>query len=316
MQSPSMPSNEEERLYALRCLNILDTAAEERFDRITRIARQVFQVPIALISLIDKDRQWFKSREGLEIDETPRNLSFCGHAILQDELMLVEDAHLDQRFFDNPYVTQDPNIRSYLGCPIKVKKELNIGTICLLDSKPRKFTAEEQNVLRDLGAMIEAELNSLHLSTTDELTGLSNRRGFLTIGEYIFSLCKRNNYPMALLFFDLNKFKSINDTFGHHVGDEVLKEFAQALLNIFRQSDVIARLGGDEFCILCSKIEESHIQGLLARCQEQINLLNLDNRPYKIEYSVGSVFYDAQKHATLQDLLNEADAYMYTDKLR
>ena len=111
MISPKVPENEEERLKALYSLNILDTAAEERFDRITRVAKQIFQVPIAVVSLVSNKRQWFKSKQGLDANETPRDISFCGHAILNDNIMIVEDATQDERFLDNPLVQEDPNIK-------------------------------------------------------------------------------------------------------------------------------------------------------------------------------------------------------------
>ena len=118
MQTPVIPKDEEERLRALRLLNILDTSDEERFDRLTRLAKRMFGVPIALVSLVDENRQWFKSCIGLEVRETPRDISFCGHSILGDDIFIVNDASSDVRFSDNPLVTDDPNIRFYAGCPL------------------------------------------------------------------------------------------------------------------------------------------------------------------------------------------------------
>lgn len=117
---------------------------------------------------------------------------------------------------------------------------------------------------------------------------------------------------MAALFFDLNKFKTINDTFGHAAGDEVLKIFSQCLLDGFRNSDVIARLGGDEFCVLCTHLSENNIDLLLRRFQDSIN--NRENLKYPIEFSVGHIIYDANHHQSLSDLLAEADTKMYEDK--
>ena len=118
MQKPGKPADEAQRLEALRALSILDTLPEERFDRLTRLAKRLFGVPIALVSLVDDHRQWFKSRQGLEVSETPRDISFCGHAVLGDDIFLVTDASKDERFFDNPLVTDDPHIRFYDGCPL------------------------------------------------------------------------------------------------------------------------------------------------------------------------------------------------------
>lgn len=111
MQKPPIPVDEAQRLETLKSLKVLDTDAEERFDRYTRMAKRLFGVPIALVSRVDKDRQWFKSRQGLESSETPREISCCGHAIVGDQVLLVQDASHDERFADNPLVAGDPSIR-------------------------------------------------------------------------------------------------------------------------------------------------------------------------------------------------------------
>ncbi|MBP7663732.1 MAG: GAF domain-containing protein, partial [Shewanella sp.] len=117
MQLPTIPENELQRLATLRALNVLDTDAEERFDRITRLTRRIFSLPICVVTLVDADRQWFKSRQGLEVTETPREISFCGHAINHDGIFIVNDALKDPRFSDNPLVTEQPHIRFYAGYP-------------------------------------------------------------------------------------------------------------------------------------------------------------------------------------------------------
>nr|WP_231609374.1 MULTISPECIES: GAF domain-containing protein [unclassified Pseudoalteromonas] len=137
MIKSEIPSNEAERLHALRALKILDTSHEERFDRVTRIAKRMFNVSISLVTLIDEDRQWFKSRQGLDAPELPRETSFCGHTINQDELLIIPDTAQDKRFFDNPFVTGDPKVRFYAGFPLKLREEVTIGTLCLADNKPR-----------------------------------------------------------------------------------------------------------------------------------------------------------------------------------
>ena len=183
MEIPQKPPNEIERLNILQHLNVLDTATEERFDRITRIAQRLFNVPIALVSLIDTNRQWFKSCIGLDVKETSREISFCGHTILKNEILIIEDATKDKRFCDNPLVIKDPKIRFYIGCPLTIKGSYNIGTLCLIDRKPRKFSSDEIEVIKDLAGMIQSELNSLSMSATDELTTLFNRRGFFLVAN-------------------------------------------------------------------------------------------------------------------------------------
>ena len=159
MQEPTIPSNEALRITALRCLNVLDTPPEERFDRITRLAQRVFDVPIALVSLVDTNRQWFKSCQGLDVSETPRSISFCGHAILHDAPLVIPDASKDPRFADNPLVTSPPDIRFYAGQPLKAADGSRIGTLCIIDRKPHQLTQPDLDSLRDLAIMVEDELN-------------------------------------------------------------------------------------------------------------------------------------------------------------
>ncbi len=229
MQSPVVPDNEQLRLDALRRLAILDSPAEERFDRIARMARNMFEVPIALVSLVDENRQWFKSCCGLPALETPRDISFCGHAILGEELFVVEDAAQDPRFSDNPLVTGEPHIRFYAGHPLEVGNGLKLGTLCIIDSKPRVFSPRDQALLADLASMVESELQAVQRATIDELTGITNRRGFMLLAEKSLKYAFRIKAPAALLFLDLNHFKGINDNFGHDMGDDALRQMAELL---------------------------------------------------------------------------------------
>lgn len=158
MREPPRPANEDDRLQALRQLLVLDTPPEERFDRITEFAAQEFDMPIVLLSLIDEDRQWFKARVGLDVCETRRGISFCGHAILQDETMVVPDVALDDRFADNPLVTGEPHIQFYAGAPLKMPGGQNIGTLCLIDRTPRQLDAIDLAILASLRDLAVEEL--------------------------------------------------------------------------------------------------------------------------------------------------------------
>lgn len=157
MQPPELPPDETERMSALVACSVLDTEPELRFDRITEICRRQFDVPIAVVSLVDKDRQWFKSVLGLPVRETPRSISFCGHTILTPQLMVVEDALADERFHDNPLVVDEPRIRFYAGAPLQVGGR-RVGTLCVIDRKPRTFADDERRLLGDLAAVVADEL--------------------------------------------------------------------------------------------------------------------------------------------------------------
>lgn len=160
MQAPLFPPDEAQRLAALRSLEILDTPPEERFDRITRLAAALLEMPIAFVSLIDADRQWFKSVCGFVATQTPRDISICGHAILNDDFFIVPDARADARFADNPLVTGDLNIRFYAGRPLRTAQGHRVGTLCVVDHKPRILTPTQLALLTDLACIAENELNS------------------------------------------------------------------------------------------------------------------------------------------------------------
>lgn len=315
MKAPPIPVDEEERLSQLRSLAILDTPPEERFDRVTRMARRLFGVPIALVSLVDENRQWFKSCFGLDVSETERRVSFCGHAILNKEALVVEDAMQDERFADNPLVTGEPHIRFYAGQPLRTMSGQAMGTLCIIDREPRSFGYEELMMLSDLAGMVEREIMAVQLAISDELTRISNRRGFLALSKYSLELCKRQHFPASLVFFDLDKFKRVNDLHGHAEGDRVLKIFAQQMKETFRTSDVFARLGGDEFVALLTNVRTEVIRELITRfsdgLQARCAALAL---PYAVGFSYGLVPYEPLKHASVEDMLHEADSAMYESK--
>ena len=275
----------------------------------------MFGVPIALVSLVDADRQWFLSSFGLEAQETSRDISFCGHAILGDEIFTVPDAALDSRFDDNPLVTGAPNVRFYAGCPISVPNGSKLGTICLIDQSPREFDEEDKALLRDLARMVEQEVAAIQLATLDELTMISNKRGFEMLAKHAISICRRLQYPASLMFIDLDKFKPINDKFGHAEGDYALKEFSNLLRETFRDSDVIGRLGGDEFAVLQTKSTVQQCEESLKRLQHKVSDYNdKTKRGYNIEFSAGFVEYDQDKHGSIEKLLIDADRMMYINK--
>lgn len=203
MQEPQLPPNEQQRLYALQQLCILDTPPEERLDRITRIATHFFNVPIALVTLVDTQRQWFKSCQGLDVSETPRSISFCGHTILGDTAMVVPDTLRDPRFADNPLVESEPRIRFYAGYPLSAADGSKLGTLCLIDRRPRKLRAADLDVLRDLAAWAEEEVNNL--SQRQAKADLAKRTHQL---DAVFSLS-----PDGFVLFGAGRVVRVNQAF-------------------------------------------------------------------------------------------------------
>ena len=243
MKKPNPASDETLHLQALNALKILDTCQEERLDRITKLAQRLFNVPVALFRLVDENRIWFKFRQGLESTEMPRVGALCDHALLFETVFVVEDATKDDRFCDNPVVTDAPGVRFYAGCPVNAQDGSRLGTLCVLDTVTRQVAPEDVELLNDLGQMIEDELSTLTMATTDELTKLANRRGFRMIAEPMIALCQRAWHPAAAVIFDLDGLKQINDKFGHEAGDLAIEDFAKLLLKVFRDSDVVRSLG-------------------------------------------------------------------------
>ena len=312
MKKPDIPQDEEARLKTLKSLNILDTPAEERFDRLTRIAKRIFGVPIILVSLVDENRQWFKSRVGLSASETPRDISFCGHAILGDEIFIIPDAAKDDRFADNPLVLDEPYIRFYAGYPLISPDGSKLGTLCIMDHKPRNLSAEDIEILNDLGAIVEREIAAVQLATQDELTNIPNRRGFMIPAQHSLNLCARQEIPASLVFLDLNNFKPINDTFGHAEGDKALTAFANQLKSMFRKSDIFARLGGDEFAVLLTNTSMKHAEDVVARFRQELEKYNQEaKRGYDISFAYGIVEFNPDKHHSIDTLLADGDSLMY-----
>jgi diguanylate cyclase (GGDEF)-like protein len=314
MQAPKIPENEKERLSSLQSLNILDTPPEERFDRVTRLAKSLFKVPIALVSLVDENRQWFKSCFGIDASESGRDISFCGHSILQDDVFVVEDATKDERFRDNPFVTNEPHIRFYAGYPLTSHDGYNLGTLCIIDDKPRKLSEQDLALFIDLGLLAQQEIQAVQLATLDDLTQISNRRGFYMLAKHALATSKRQNLSSTVLFFDLDNFKAINDNYGHEEGDNALLYFTDCLLMSFRESDVLSRLGGDEFAVLLTNQEPDEVTKALKRFSMNLDEINkFASKKYVIEYSVGVLNVD-DFEKPVDTLLAEADRLMYQDK--
>ena len=312
MKIPDTPQEEQARLATLQSLGILDTQPEERFDRLTRMAKRLFGVPIALVSLVDENRQWFKSCFGLSLSETSRDISFCGHAILGNDVFIIPNTLSDLRFADNPLVLNEPFIRFYAGCPLKAPDGRKLGTLCIIDRQPRSFNQDDLDALKDLAAMVERELGAVQLATLDQLTNILNRRGFMMLAQHSMFLCARQNLSASLVFMDLDKFKPINDTFGHAEGDHALNVFAEHIKAACRDADIFGRLGGDEFAMFLINASREQAEHIVAKLSHSIDKYNQQaNRGYVISFSHGIVEFNPEQHHTIEDMLANGDTLMY-----
>ena len=250
MQAAPLPPDEALRLAALQKLRLLDTPGEERFDRITRLAQRIFGVPVTTISLIDAHRQWYKSSPGLEEHisrQTPREHSFCGHTILGDEAFVVPDASQDERFADSPLVVGEPNIQFYAGQPLAGPDGFKVGALCLIDRHPREMSPEDLQTLRDLGAMVERELNleearesQKQLIQAREAAEQANR----TTNTFLANMSHELHTPLnAIIGYSEMLIEEAADMGEKSFGDDLgkIRAAAQRLLGMIDDVLVVAR---------------------------------------------------------------------------
>lgn len=267
------------------------------------------------MTLVDTDRQWFLSRQGTELEGSSRETSFCGHALHSDDILHVPDATRDARFGDNPLVLDEPAIRFYAGQPIHGPGGSRLGTLCLIDRQPRQLSVEEAESLRDLAGVVEDEIAATQTGSTDELTGLANRRGFEMVGRKLLEVCQRTGRRATVLFADLDGLKQINDVHGHAAGDQALQALGRILAQTHRASDVVARLSGDEFAVLLTGAAppESTVPKVVEALQQFNEASCL---PFTLSASVGVAEYRPEAGDTLDDVVARADADMYRAKER
>jgi diguanylate cyclase (GGDEF)-like protein len=332
MIAPELPENEPQRLASLRSLGIVYTPADERFDRITRITTQVLSAPIALVSLVDERVQWFKSSQGLDASETPRELSFCGHAILEQGTFVVEDATKDERFRENPLVTGRPDIRFYAGHPVHTADGMPVGTLCIIGREPRAFGDLERNTLRDLAALVDAELQREQLNysqrtwlaekdelvkkaSIDALTRTWNRGAIMDLLDGEIARAKRD-VPLSVAMIDVDKFKNVNDTYGHQSGDLVLADVASRIRASVRDFDQFGRYGGEEFLVVLSNCSETEARTACERIRARVAaapIATTDETPVAVTISIGIATYGADR-TNAAALIGVADAALYRAK--
>jgi len=342
-----VPANERDRLNVLAEYNIMDSLPEQAYNDFAKLASAICGTPIALISLLDEERQWFKADVGLGVSETPRSQAFCAHAIMNPaDVMTVEDATVDDRFATNPLVTGDPHIRFYAGAPLVAPTGEALGTICVIDREPRTLTDTQREALeilsreiivqlelrRSIATLEQAVLDQekyvelmqeyqrdiekirVHLesqSVTDVLTGVQNRRSFDLKLEEECGRAQSRHTTVSLVMIDVDHFKSFNDDFGHPAGDEVLRAVAHLLQSELRVSDSLFRYGGEEFAVVLPETTCKGAFVLGERFRRAIQRAPWPKRPVSI--SIGVAATDADT-VSPKDLLQAADRALYQAK--
>lgn len=275
-----------QRLQALQRYAILDTPMEPAYDELADIAGHLCSAPVALISFLDRERQWFKAVLGLPVQETPLDQSVCRYAARQSGVFVVPDLAQDPRFAHFGIVTQEHPLRFYAGAPLVTPDGYVLGTLCVLDHAPRQLAPRLQELLLSLArqvirllelkranerqgqmlvALEEARHQMAMLAHTDVLTGLANRRSFTDRLRQELARLQRGGPPGCLLMLDVDHFKRVNDVHGHHVGDLALQHVAALCREVFRAADGVSRWGGEEFLALLPATQVAEAEAVAQR---------------------------------------------------
>lgn len=304
------------RSEVIERLMLMDPSYEASFDRTVRIARTIAGSSVAAFTVLHGSRLFLKAHDGLSQREAERNGSFCGHAIQQADLFVVEDARLDPRFRDHPLVSSGLNF--YAGMPVRAPSGLPLGTLCVLDAKPHHLNALQREVLVDLARGLEESLVLRSLSIVDSLTGLFNRRYFeeLVRRDWLGSFTARA--PLALAMIDVDHFKRYNDRYGHPAGDACLRAVSQTLrLGARRVGDVIARIGGEEFVVLMPSAGADDARAAAERILDIVDALRIehaDSPTGRVSVSIGLALVADTEAETLDSVLQRADDALYAAK--
>ncbi|RYX91988.1 MAG: GAF domain-containing protein [Comamonadaceae bacterium] len=300
MLAAPTPANEPIRLQASRATHCAYAPREERFDRITRTAKRVMNVPIALISIVEQDEQWFRSVQGLDVDHTARDISFCGHAVAANSPLCIPDTLENDDFRDNPLVTGPPRIRSYLGWPLEIAPGLAVGTLCVIDTMPRTFGREDFEALRDLAHMAEAELRlnarenlqdrmMMRFSrlqrrgALDPVTGCWNIRGFRELLALALDDARASGSDLAICNLQVQCLDHMVQQSGGASEDALVAALAQVLRQRLPENGALARLGTGSFCALVPAGTALALEEELAMLTYPKATLNLGQNQVQIE---------------------------------
>lgn len=304
MLAAPVPEDDKQRLQALEGAQCAFVPREERFDRITRTVRRLLNVPIALISIVEEDVQWFRSVQGLTIDQTARDVSFCGHAIASGQLLLVPDTHRDPRFRDNPLVTGEPFIRAYLGVPLQIAPGVRAGTLCALSPREHSFRHADVEGLIDLAAMAEAELRASAMASVqkrlmlklnrlerqaslDPVTGCWNVRGFRELIGMAVAEAQAAQSSLALCSIRVRNFAAQARSGDVQQADAIRQVLAQVLRQRLPEGGALAVLGPTDFCALVPGPSALAVEESLARLTFPRAEIKLPGLRVSIELELG-----------------------------
>lgn len=321
------------KLIELHTLDVFYTPVEERFERITRTARRLFRTPVAAVTILSREKQWFKSIGGWPVSELPIDQSLCTWTVRDDKLTVVPDTTKDPRFQNHPLVVGVPHVRFYAGYPLRDKTGTATATFCVFDIKPREFSADDLQSMRDLGGIAQQELiadhmNSVHAELVsklgaarreamfDPLTRVWNRRGATPFLRAALTKAEKEGSQVSLCAIDVDKFKRINDNYGHQAGDEVLSKLATLLISCVRTDDIVCRYGGDEFMLILPDADEKTATGIAKRALENISQSGIVTREggVSMTVSIGCASQKAGERLSAEALIKRADDALLESK--
>ncbi|MCG6115274.1 MAG: sensor domain-containing diguanylate cyclase [Mesorhizobium sp.] len=314
-QAPVADLQEADRLAALDQLELLDAPRDEAFDRVVRLIRNIFGVPIGLVSLMDGHRQRHMACSGGMDDESERRDTFCQYPVATGQPLVISDASQDSLFALNPHVLADDGIRFYAGVPLKTLEGHIIGTVCAVGMQPREFDSRELEILTDLADLTMGVIELRQQAGTDVLTGLLSRREFKDRATHAIMLGLRHKHPVSCVVIDVDHFKRVNDTHGHAVGDAVLRRIAGVCESELRGTDILGRLGGEEFAAILPHTTPAQAVEVAEKLRRAIKCIEVQSEGVAIEVTASIGIATLGTGAgDLDTLLAQADKALYEAK--
>jgi diguanylate cyclase (GGDEF)-like protein len=314
------------RLAGMHIVDVFYTPLEERFERITRLARRALNVPVAAITCMSPEKQWFKSVAGWAVTELPVSHSLCPLTLEENRICVINDAKTDSRVMNHPLVVSKPNFRFYAGYPLQESSGLAVGTLCVFDTKPREFSEEQLCTLHDLGEIARHELLSNQLSDAqselisklgaarreamfDPLTRVWNRRGAAALLRSQLRKAQERDADISLCLLDVDNFKSVNDTYGHQAGDQVLRKLAAMLVSSVRNDDIVCRYGGDEFLLILPDTGAADASRIAERARRTVaeSPVQIREGVLSASVSIGLAARHRGSEVTADDLVKQID---------
>lgn len=321
------------RLTELHALGMFYTPLEGRFDRLTRLAQRAFAVPAAAIALLHDGRLWFKSVQALNIQELALEHSFCSRVIATGAPVVIEDTRLDAEFSHHPLVERSPKFRFYAGSPLLDRNGMPLGTFAVYDVKPRQFSPGDVQAMRDLTDLVQRELSAAEIceaqnqlvakldlarrsAMIDGLTRVWNRGAAQDLLSVAMEQAEREDTVLGVCMVDVDRFKVINDTSGHLVGDQVLRKVAATLASNVREGDSVCRYGGDEFLLILRKTSREELDRIARRIEQRVSELPVRTRsgPVTVSVSTGVAIRSTGRRISGESLVEHADQALYGAK--